>query len=220
MGGGQLMLAIIKRDLMLALRQGGGLGLTLGFFLIFIIYLPLGIGGAPEQLSAVASGTIWIAALLASLLTLERIFQLDFEDGSLDILASAPLPLASLALGKLIAHWLSTSIPLCVAALPLAYLLHLPSGDYALLLAALLIGSPAFSAIGTFGASLTISVKRGGLLLSLLVLPLYMPSLLIGAAITNAPNPLAMLALLGAISLGSVATLPLASARALLANLS
>lgn len=213
------MWAVMKRDMLLSLRHGGGIGLTLGFFLIFVIYVPFGIGADSTLLGRIAAGTIWIAALLASMLTLERIFQLDWEDGSLDILASAPLPLENLALAKMTAHWISTSLPLCIIAAPMAYLLHLPTQSYAVLLLGILIGSPAFSAIGTFGAALTISIKRGGLLLSLLVLPLYMPTLLIGSQITNVQNATSLLAILGAISLGTIAILPFATAYAIRANL-
>lgn len=213
------MKALIKRDLLLAFRSGGGFGLVLGFYLIFVLFIPFGLGADLQLLSRIAAGVIWVGALLANLLTLERIFQHDWEDGTLASLTSAPIPFEAIALAKIIAHWLTTGLPLVLAALPMAYLLNLAPDDYLPLLLGLLIGSPALSAIGAFGASLTMGIKRGGLLLSLLVLPLYTPSLLIGAQVTLAPEPASLLALLGAISLGSIALLPFAMAFSLRANL-
>lgn len=217
------MLALLIRDLRLAVRAGGGFGLGLGFFLIICVLVPLGVGPEREVLAPAAPGILWVGALLACLLSLDRIFALDYEDGSLDLLASAPLPLEAVALIKAFAHWLVTGLPLVVVAPALGVLLHLPDSAQLWLILSLLLGTPALSVIGTFGAALTVGLRRGGLLLSLLVLPLYMPTLIFGAEVvrlgaigmqTNVP-----LALLAGISLGSVALLPFAAAAALRINL-
>ncbi len=213
------MWALIKRDIALGLRQGGGVFLTLAFFLVLTIFAPFGIGPAPETLSKIAPGMLWIGALLSTLLSLERIFQLDFEDGSLDALATAPLPLPNLIFAKALAHWLTTGLPLAIASLPLGFLLFLPSSQYFWLSTALLLGTPALSFIGTFGAALTLSIKRGGLLLSLLVLPLFIPTLLFGVQAVIHPDHAQMLALVFVISLLSIALLPLVTALALRAGL-
>ena len=217
------MKALILRDFALAVRAGGGFGLSLAFFLLFATLAPLGIGPDSGRMTEVAGGVLWLGALLANLLSLDRIFQLDWEDGSLDFLATAPLPLEGIAIAKATAHWVTTGLPLVVMAAPLGLMLNLPAEAYGWLLASLAVGTPALSIIGTFGAALTVGIKRGGLLLSLLVLPLYVPTLLFGAlavsrgaAGLNASTPLL---LCGAITLGSVALLPFATAAALRINL-
>lgn len=215
------MKALIRRDIQLALRSGGGFGLTLAFFLILVMFVPFGVGSNLDLLARIASGILWIGALLACLLSLDRIFQLDWEDGSLEALVSSPIPISGIVLAKSIAHWLTTGLPLTLAALPLAYLLNLPADLYPWMFASLLAGTPALSIIGTFGAALTVGVKRGGLLLSLLVLPLYIPTLLLGAQCTSigVENRIELLALIGAISLLSAAFIPFAASMALRANL-
>ncbi|MEM7242577.1 MAG: heme exporter protein CcmB [Pseudomonadota bacterium] len=213
------MWAIIQRDISLAFAQGGGLLLTVAFFLILVVFVPFGIGPAPTLLSKIAPGMLWIGALLATLLSLDRIFQLDFEDGTLDALATAPIPLTGLVTAKALAHWITTGLPLTLAALPLGFLLFLPNGQYMWLFLSLLIGTPALSFIGTFGAALTLSIKRGGLLLSLLVLPLFVPTLLFGVQAIIHPDHTIMLALLAVISLLSAAVLPFVTALALRAGL-
>ena len=165
------MWALVERDIKLAFRQGGGVLLTLAFFLILVLFAPFGVGPAPATLSKIAPGMLWIGALLATLLSLDRVFQLDWEDGSLDALAQAPIPLSGIVTAKALAHWITTGLPISIVALPLGFLLFLPLNQYLWLFASLLVGTPALSFIGTFGAALTLNVKRGGLLLSLLVLP-------------------------------------------------
>jgi heme exporter protein B len=169
------MLGLLKRDLALAVRAGGGFGLSLAFFLIFATLVPFGVGPQTQILETIAPGILWLGALLACLLSLDRIFQLDWEDGTLDLLATAPVPLEGVAAIKALSHWITTGLPLVLLAPILGLLLNLPLPAYPWLLASLALGTPALSAIGTFGAALTVGIRRGGLLLSLLVLPLYVP---------------------------------------------
>lgn len=217
------MIGLLKRDLTLAIRAGGGFGLSLAFFLIFTTLVPFGVGPETQILAEIAPGILWLGALLACLLSLDRIFQLDWEDGTLDLIATSPVPLEGLAAMKALAHWITTGLPLVAAAPVLGLLLNLPLPAYPWLVAALALGTPALSAIGTFGAALTVGIKRGGLLLSLLVLPLYMPTLIFGAlCVTRGADGLdAMtpLILMGGITLGSLAILPFAAAAALRVNL-
>ncbi len=217
------MKALLLRDLRLAVRAGGGFGLSLSFFLIVIILIPLGVGPETSLLSAVAPGVLWVAALLAALLSLDRIFALDFEDGSLEILTTSPMPLEGVTLVKALAHWITTGLPLTVAAPLLGFLLNLEGSAYVYLLLSLLIGTPALSMIGTFGAALTVGLKRGGLLLSLLVLPLYIPTLIFGAELVSRgadglPTTNALLFLTGITAI-SFALLPFAAAASLRINL-
>jgi heme exporter protein B len=217
------MIALLIRDLRLALRSGGGFGLGLAFFLMVAVIVPLGVGPAPATLALIAAGILWVGALLACLLSLDRIFALDFDDGTLDLLATSPLPLEGAVMMKTLAHWLTTGLPLVAASPVLALLLHLEINGYFWLIASLALGTPALSMIGAFGASLTVGVKRGGLLLSLLVLPLYIPTLIFGAEVVRrgamgAPN-LVPLAALAAITAGAWALLPWAAAAAIRVNL-
>ncbi|MFY0622015.1 MAG: heme exporter protein CcmB [Pelagimonas sp.] len=217
------MIALLMRDLRLAVRAGGGFGLGLAFFLIVTVLVPFGVGPENELLSKIAPGVLWIGALLACLLSLDRIFALDWEDGSLDLLATAPLPMEGIVSIKALAHWITTGLPLVLAAPALGVLLSLPAAGYLWVVVSLLLGTPALSVIGTFGAALTVSLKRGGLLMSLLVLPLYVPTLIFGAEVARrgalgltVETPLLMLA---GISFGAIALLPFASAAVLRINL-
>lgn len=217
------MIALLSRDLRLAIRAGGGFGLGLAFFLIVVVLVPLGVGPQGATLALIAPGILWVAALLACLLSLDRIFALDFEDGSLDLLATAPIPLEGVVSVKALAHWLTTGLPLTLASPVLGLLLNLPANGYLWLILSLALGTPALSVIGTFGAALTVGLKRGGLLLSLLVLPLYVPTLIFGAEVVKrgavgqaTDTPLLLLA---GITAGAAALLPFASAAALRINL-
>ncbi len=217
------MIALLTRDLRLAIRAGGGFGLGLAFFLILAVLVPLGVGPEPAVLAAIAPGVLWVGALLACLLSLDRIFALDWEDGSLDLLATAPIPLEGVVSIKALAHWITTGLPLVLAAPLLGVLLNLPGEAFGWLVLSLLLGTPALSVIGTFGAALTVGLKRGGLLLSLLVLPLYIPTLVFGAEVVTRgaaglPVQTALLLLAG-ITAGSVAILPFASAAVIRINL-
>ncbi|WP_439522609.1 heme exporter protein CcmB [Marivita sp.] len=217
------MRALLLRDLMLAIRAGGGFGLGLAFFLIVTVLVPFGVGPETELLSRIAPGVLWIGALLACLLSLDRILALDWEDGSLDLLATAPLPVESIVTVKAFAHWITTGLPLVLAAPVLGVLLSLPGPAYVWVVISLAVGTPALSVIGTFGAALTVGLKRGGLLMSLLVLPLYVPTLIFGAEVARrgaegltVQTPLLLLA---GISFGVIALLPFASAAVLRINL-
>ncbi|MGK7652369.1 heme exporter protein CcmB [Roseovarius sp. B08] len=217
------MKALLLRDIRLAVRAGGGFGLGLAFFLIVVVLVPFGVGPQSELLSRIAAGILWIGALLACLVSLDRIFALDWEDGSLDLLATAPLPMEAVAAVKGLAHWITTGLPLVLAAPVLGVLLSLPVQGYGPLVLSLLLGTPALSMIGAFGAALTVGLRRGGLLLSLLVLPLYVPTLIFGAEMARRgvdgqdyTTPMLMLA---GITCGTIALLPFASAAVLRVNL-
>jgi heme exporter protein B len=217
------MIALLLRDLRLATRAGGGFGLGLAFFLLVAVLVPLGVGPEPALLARIAPGILWVGALLACLLSLDRIFALDFEDGSLDLLATAPIPLEGVVAAKALAHWLVTGLPLTLLSPVLGILLNLPGPGYAWLVLSLALGTPALSLIGAFGAALTVGLKRGGLLLSLLVLPLYVPTLIYGAEAVRrgaeGQGALTALLLLAGITAGVVALLPFAAAAAIRVNL-
>lgn len=217
------MIALLRRDLRLAVRAGGGFGLGLAFFLIVVVLVPFGVGPEQAVLTRIAPGILWVAALLAALLSLDRIFALDFEDGALALLATSPLPLEGAALVKALAHWVTTGLPLTLVAPALGFLLNLAPQAYGYLLMSLMLGTPALSMIGTFGAALTVGLRRGGLLLSLLVLPLYVPTLIFGAEAVrrgaeglDASVPMLMVA---GITAGTFALLPFATAATLRINL-
>ena len=217
------MRALLLRDLRLAIRAGGGFGLALVFFLIVVTLVPFGVGPEGGTLGRIAPGVLWVAALLACLLSLDRMFSVDQEDGSLDLLATAPLPLEGTVAVKALAHWIVTGLPLVVAAPALGVLLNLPGPAYGWLALSLALGTPALSFIGAFGAALTVGLRRGGLLLSLLVLPLYVPTLIFGAEAVrrgaeglDAATPVLLVA---GITLGCVALLPFAAAAAIRVNL-
>lgn len=217
------MLALLKRDLALATRAGGGFGLGVAFFLILCALVPFGVGPETSALRPIAPGILWLGALLSCLLSLDRIFALDHEDGSLDLLATSPLPLEGAVAIKALAHWVTTGLPLIAAAPLFGILLHLPAGATPWLIASLLVGTPALSVLGAFGAAITVGLRRGGLLLSLLVLPLYIPTLIFGTeAIRRGQeggDPTAPMLFLAGITAGVVALVPFASAAALRVNL-
>lgn len=217
------MKALLIRDIRLAVRAGGGFGLGLAFFLIVIVMVPFAVGADTGLLSKIAPGVLWIGALLACLLSLDRLLALDFEDGTLDLLATAPLPIEAALSVKALAHWITTGLPLVIAGPVLGVLMNLPTQGYGWLVLSLLLGTPALSVIGTFGAALTVGIKRGGLLLSLLVLPLYVPTLIFGAeaarrgaAGADVSTPMLFLA---GISAATIALMPFASAAVLKVNL-
>jgi heme exporter protein B len=215
--------ALLIRDIRLAVRAGGGFGLGLAFFLIVVVMVPFAVGANSELLSRIAPGVLWIGALLACLLSLDRLLALDFEDGTLDLLATAPLPVEAALSIKALAHWITTGLPLVFAAPVLGVLMNLPLQGYGWLVLSLLLGTPALSVIGTFGAALTVGIKRGGLLLSLLVLPLYVPTLIFGAEAARrgatGADVLTPLLWMAGISAATVALMPFASAAVLRVNL-
>ena len=216
-------ISLVRRDVALAVQVGGGGGMAVFFFFVTVTLLPLGIGPNLNLLGQIAPGLLWVALLLSSLLTLDRLFQADFEDGTLDALSMGTLPLELAVVAKVLSHWLTTGLPLVIAAPLLGLLLNLNEHQFAPLVLAMLIGSPALSLMGAIGAALTVSVRRGGLLASLLVMPFYIPVLIFGVAAASAsamPGVTAQAtALLGAVTLVSLVVGPWASAAALRANL-
>jgi len=219
----KIFLSIVKRDLMLAFRQGGGVGLAIGFFLVVVALLPLGLGPDPRLLSKIAPGALWVALLLSVLLSVDRMFQPDFEDGSLELLVLGPTSVEMVVVAKTLAHWLTTGVPLVIAAPVLGVLLNLEPRGFGAMMVTALIGTPALSFIGAIGAALTVGIRRGGLLLSILILPLYIPVLIFGVLASNAaiagtdafaPPALVLLAL----SLASVVLSPVAASAALRAH--
>jgi heme exporter protein B len=210
---------LFRHDLRLALRQGGDAGLVLGFFVLAVMLFPFGVGPEPAVLRRIAAGIVWVAALLATLLSLDRLFHTDYEDGGLDLLALAPLPLELVVLAKCAANWVATGLPLALASPILGFVVDLNADQIPILLASLLIGTPGLSLIGSVAAALILGARRQGVLLALLVLPLYVPPLVFGAAAVEASatggSPRPHLLILGALSLAALALAPWASAAAL-----
>jgi heme exporter protein B len=210
---------LIRQDLRLAARQGGDTGLVLGFFVLAVILFPFGIGPEPELLRRVASGTIWVAALLAAVLSLDRLFAVDYADGGLDLIALSPLPLEFVVLAKGAAHWLTTGLPLVVISPVLALFVDLDSAAFPTLVLGLLLGTPAMSLIGAIAAALSLGARRPGVVMSLLVLPLYLPPLIFGTGAVEASltgeGARAHLLLLSALTVAALPLAPLAAAAAL-----
>ena len=179
-------LALIGRDLRLALRGGIGSLVSVVFFVIAVALFPLGVGPALDLLERIAPGVLWVCALLAAMLSLDRMFHDDFEDGSLEQIALGTLPLELVALSKAIAHWLTTCLPLVIIAPLLGLMLNVEMGAMGALVLTLAAGTPALTFIGLIGAALSVALRRGGLLLAVLVLPLTIPVLIFGVAAANA----------------------------------
>ncbi|HVU19211.1 MAG TPA: heme exporter protein CcmB [Rhizomicrobium sp.] len=216
------MSALLLRDIRLATRAGGSAMLALAFFAAVATLVPLGVGADLKLLARIAGGVLWVAAVLASLLALDRLFQADFEDGSLDVIALAPQSLEVTSAAKTAAHWLATGLPLTVLSPVLAVLFGLPGSATLALFVSLLIGTPAVSAIGAVGAALTLSIRRGGLILPLIVLPLLAPAVIFGAgAVLAVLDGLSngALPLLAAFSLFACVLSPFATAAAVRLNL-
>ena len=182
----KLFLSLVMRDVRLSLRYGADTMAAVLFFLIVVALFPLAIGPAPETLGRIAPGIIWVSALLSAILPLERLFGAEYEDGSLDQLLVCGLPASVVALAKACAHWLMTGLPLMLAAVPLALMLHLPVFALPILLAGLALGTPILSLLGTAGAAVVLGARRGGVLLPLLVLPLAVPVLVFGVGAVDA----------------------------------
>lgn len=214
-----MFLLVLRRELKIAFRKGAEIVNPLWFFLIVITLFPLGIGPEPQLLARIAPGIIWVAALLAALLSLERLFRDDFLDGSLEQLLLLPAPLPLTALGKVCAHWVVTGLPLLVLSPLVALLLSLDMHTWLAVALTLLLGTPTLSLVGAIGVALTVGLRKGGVLLSLLVLPLFIPVLIFAtAAIDAAATGMAIdgyLALLGAMLVGSATLAPFAIAAAL-----
>ena len=182
----KIFLAILNRELRLSLRHGSDSLAALLFFVLTAALFPLAIGPGPETLGRMAPGIVWVCALLAALLPLDRLFGADFEDGSLDQILLSGLPTPGIALAKATAHWLVTGLPLLLTAGPLAVMLHLPEEALPTLLAGLMVGTILLSLLGMTGAAIVLGARRGGVLLPLLVLPLAIPALIFGVAATDA----------------------------------
>ncbi|MDI1310160.1 MAG: heme exporter protein CcmB [Methylotenera sp.] len=210
---------VLKRDLLLAFRRRSDVATTLFFFLMVSSLFPLGIGPEPAVLSSIAPGVLWVAALLAGMLSLTRLFAADFADGSLEQMLLAPQPLTLLVTAKVLAHWLVCGLPVVLLAPLIGLQYALPSDALSVLIISLLLGTPALSLIGAIGAALTLGVRGSGLLVALLVLPLYIPVLIFGAGAVAASqhgmSAQAHLSLLAACSLLALVLAPLATAAAL-----
>ncbi|MEZ5922990.1 MAG: heme exporter protein CcmB [Hyphomicrobiaceae bacterium] len=217
-------LALVSRDLRIAFKDGGAIGIALGFYLVVVAIVPIGLGPDLNLLSRIGPGLLWVALLLSALLSVDRIFHNDLEDGTLEVIALGPLPLELVATAKALAHWLSTALPLVLLAPILGLLLNLEAGAYPAIVLTMLIGSPAVSFLGALGAALTLGLRRGGLLVALLILPLYVPILIFGVAsvdrMLSALEPSSQpLLILAALAIATVVLVPLAAAQALRVNL-
>jgi heme exporter protein B len=212
-------LGLFRRELLLAFRQGGDIGLALGFFVLAVVLFPLGVGPEAEILRRIGPGIIWVGALLAAVLSLDRLFAADYADGGLDLLALSAMPLEGAVVAKCAAHWVTTGLPLTVISPFLAELVDMDAATIPVLMLSLLIGTPALSLLGAIAAALTLGARRPGVLSSLLVLPLYLPVLIFGAGAVEAGiaggGARPHLLLLGALSLAALPLAPLATAAAL-----
>lgn len=215
----RIFTATLRRELQLALRRRSDLVNPLIFFLMVASLFPLGVSPEPTILATLAPGVVWVAALLSTLLAMDSLFRSDYEDGSLEQILLSPQPLFVVVLGKVLAHWMMTGLPLTLMAPLIAVMLFLPAEGMSGLMLSLLIGTPTLSLVGAIGAALTVGLRKGGVLISLLVLPLYIPVLIFGTAAVQAAVtglPLAgHLALLGALLAFGVALAPMAIAAAL-----
>ena len=210
---------ILKRDLHLATRQGMDNMMVVMFFVLVVVLFPFGVGPEPNILARIAAGVIWVAALLASMLSLERLFQADYEDGSLELLSLSPTAFEVIVLAKVTAHWLTTGFPLIIAAPLLAILLNMNTEGFPVLILALVLGTPSLSLVGAVGAALILGSRRGGVLLALLILPLYIPVLIFGVsavdAVVNGFEVKAQLLILGAFLIAAISLCPWAAAAGL-----
>ncbi len=213
------LMLLIRRDLKLAFRGGTDAAMSVVFFILAASLFPFGVGPDPEVLPRIGGGVIWVVALLAAMLSLERMFSADYEDGSLEQFVLSPLPLGMVALAKIIAHWLTTGVLLMIAAPVLAVLYNLPGPAFVPLILSMLLGTPTLSLIGAIGAALTLGARRSGVLISLLVLPFYIPVLIFGALVVdsalNDREFTSLLMVLGGFLLFALATAPWAAAAAL-----
>lgn len=211
-------LAVVRRDLRLSFRQGWDSLIAAVFFVLAVVLFPFGVGPEPNLLARMSAGVIWVAALFASMLVLDRLFQADHEDGSLELMALSPLPLEAVVLAKVLAHWLATALPLLVVAPLLAVLLRMDEGGFLALVLSLLLGTPALGLVGSVGAGLVLGARRGGALLALLILPLFIPILIFGAAAVEAAlaglTPRPHLLMLSGLAAAALALCPWAAAAA------
>lgn len=212
-------LRLFRREVRLAFRQGGEIGLALGFFVLAVVLFPLGVGPEAEMLRRIGAGIVWVAALLAAVLSLDRLFAADYADGGLDLLALSAMPLEGAVVAKCAAHWTTTGLPLAIISPFLGLLVDLDARSIALLALGLMLGTPALSLLGAIAAALTLGARRPGVLSSLIVLPLYLPVLIFGAGAVEAgiagAGARPHLLLLAALSLAALPLAPIAAAAAL-----
>ena len=211
--------SLLKRDLKLAFRQGSDSVMVIVFFIVVVVLFPLSIGPEQKILARISAGVIWVAALLAAMLSMDRLFAADYEDGSLDLLVISPHPTEILVLAKVLAHWLTTGLPLIIVSPLLGIFLYLQADGFWVMIMSLLLGTPVLSLIGAIGAALTLGARRSGVLISLLILPLFIPVLIFGvsavdAALMGLPTRPQLL-ILAAFLLFAAALSPWASAAAL-----
>jgi heme exporter protein B len=215
----KVLACVIQRDLLLAFRRRADVVTTLFFFIIVVSLFPLGVGADPALLRTLAPGILWVSALLASMLALGRLFALDFADGTLEQMLLSSEPISMIVIGKVVAHWLVSGLPLVLLSPVLAIQFDLPVESIEVLFASLLLGTPVLSLVGAIGAALTLGVRGGGALVSLLVLPLYIPVLIFGAGAVGAQasgiGASAHLLLLGGALAGAAALTPWATSAAL-----
>ncbi len=209
------MIRLIYRELRMSLRHAADTAAALLFFVIAATLFPFALGPGPEILAAIAAGIIWVCALLAALLPLDRLFGADFEDGTLDLLLLSGLPAYGVAFAKTVSHWLTTGLPLLLIAGPLAVMLRLPAEHLPLLLLTLLPGTLLLSLLGTLAAAITLGARRSAVLMPLITLPLMIPTLIFGTAAVSAPHPQAALLMLGAMLAAATPLCPLAAGAAL-----
>ena len=211
--------AVVRRDLTIAGRRLSDAVAVVMFFVLAVVLFPLGVGPELEILQRIAPGIIWVAALLSAMLSLDQLFQSDADDGSLDLLVLAPIPLETIVLAKCCAHWMVTGLPLILAAPILGFLLNLPATGHFVMLITLIVATPTISLLGSVGAALTVGARRGGVLVALLILPLLTPILIMSASAVDLAlvglNYVPLVLLLLAFFLVSVVLCPLASAAAL-----
>jgi heme exporter protein B len=203
------MMALITRELKLSLRHGADTAAALVFFVIAATLFPFTVGPEPAMLARLAAGVVWVCALLAALLPLDRLFGADFEDGTLDLLLLSGLPAYAVAFAKAVVHWLTTGLPLLIIAGPLALMLRLPSDKIPLLLLTLVPGTMILSLLGTLAAAITLGARRAAVLMPLVTLPLMVPALIFGAAAVSSPHPAAPLYMLGAMLCAALPLAPL-----------
>jgi heme exporter protein B len=209
------LIKLIYRELRMSLRHAADTAAALLFFVIAATLFPFALGPGPEILAAIAAGIIWVCALLAALLPLDRLFGADFEDGALDLLLLSGLPAYGVAFAKTVSHWLTTGFPLLLIAGPLAVMLRLPAEHLPLLLLTLLPGTLLLSLLGTLAAAITLGARRSAVLMPLITLPLMIPTLIFGTAAVSAPHPQAALLMLGAMLAAAIPLCPLAAGAAL-----
>lgn len=212
-------LVLVRRDLSLALRQGSDAAMALMFFVIVVTLFPLAVGPEPGVLERVSSGIVWVAALLAAMLSLDRMFQTDYDDGSLELLLLTPVPLEVLVLAKCLAHWLTTGLPMLLIAPLLGVFMNMQTEAFPVLLASMALGTPVLSLLGGVGAALVLGARRAGTLVALLVLPLTIPLLIFGVSAVEAAvtgqSAKAQLLILGAMLMACLPLAPWATAAAL-----